>query len=442
MVFMPPGSAKSTYASVRFPAYYLGKHPRKNIICASYGDTLATSFGRKVRNILPTKEYQNLFPDISLSQDSQSKGEWETNQGGSYFAVGVGSGVTGRRADLGVIDDPVKSRKEADSELVKENTWQWYKSDFLTRLKPNASQVIIQTRWIEDDLSGRILPEEWSGESGVFLGRDNKEWHVICLQAEAEEGKNDPLGRKPGEWLWPEWFTPEYWKETKDTQLSDIRNWNSLFQQRPSVEEGIYFKKEWFQWYEEPPVHLNTYGASDYAVTEDGGDWTEHGVGGVDPLDNLYLIDWWRGQTTADEWIETQLDLIREHQPLLWVGESGPIRRSIEPFLNKRMEERRDYCNLDWFPSITDKASRARAFQARAAAKKVFLPNKPWAHELLRQLLRFPAGAVDDGVDVCSLFGRMLDQTYAAKLPSNAHRRRETDAWGRPQRDSGSWKTA
>lgn len=440
MIFLPPGSAKSTYASVRFPPYYLGRFPRKNIICASYGDSLATSFGRKVRNIIPTREYSALF-STELSQDSQSKGEWETKEGGTYFAVGVGSGVTGRRADLGIIDDPVKSRKEADSDTVKEAAWNWYLSDFLSRIKPGGAQIIIQTRWIEDDLSGRILPEEWSGESGTFKGRDGKTWEVVSIQAQAEQGKNDPLDRDPGEWLWPEWFTPEFWEETKRVQEStDIRNWNSLYQQRPSVEEGTFFKREWFQFYENPPVHLNIYGASDYAVTDGDGDWTEHGVGGVDPLDNLYLIDWWKGQTNADEWIESQLDLIAEHQPLLWVGEAGPIKRSIEPFLLKRMDERRDYCSLDWFASVTDKASRARAFQARAAQGKVFLPNKPWAHELLRQLTRFPGGAHDDGVDVCSLFGRMLDQTYAANLPRAHEKTDNTDAWGRSKSEDGSWK--
>ena len=155
---MPPGSAKSTYASIRFPAYYLGRLPEKSIIATSYGDTLATSFGRKVRNLVATREYGVLFEDVTLSEDSRAKGEWETSSGGSYFAAGVGSGITGRRGDLGLIDDPVKGRQEADSETVRQSVWDWFKSDFLTRLKPGAAQIIIQTRWHEDDLSGRLLP--------------------------------------------------------------------------------------------------------------------------------------------------------------------------------------------------------------------------------------------------------------------------------------------
>ena len=211
----------------------------------------------------------------------------------------------------------------------------------------------------------------------------------------------------------------------------------------PVPETTAFFKKEYIRWYDEPPKHLNKYGASDYAVTEGGGDWTEHGVIGVDPNDDMYLLDWWRGQTAADTWIEEQLDLIRKHKPQLWVGESGPIRRAVEPFLEKRMQERRDYCALDWLPSVRDKPTRSRAFQARMAQGKVYLPNLPWAHELLRQLLRFPHGAVDDGVDVCSLFGRILDQTYRAGVPEKRVEKK-TNRWdrafARAEHADDSWK--
>lgn len=423
MVFMPPGSAKSTYASVRGPAYYLGRRPTDSIITASYGDDLATAFGRKVRNLVGSQEHQNIFPGSGLAEDSQAKGEWETSQGGSYFAVGVGGGVTGRRASLGIIDDPVKGRKEADSPVIKKSTWQWYNADFLTRLKPNAAQIIIQTRWVEDDISGMILPSNWSGESGVFQGRDGKTWHVICLQAQAEEGKHDPLGRKPGEWLWLEWFNQTFWEETQRAQmLSDVRNWTALYQQRPAPEEGSFFKREWFRWYEkdQKPKHLNRYGASDYAVTEGDGDSTEHGVFGVSPDDDVYVEAWWSGRTTSDVWIETQIDLMQVHQPFIWAGEGGPIRRSVEPFLEKRMKDRRVHCRLEWITDIADKPTKARAFQALCAMGKFYLPKgEPWAEELVSQLLRFPAAAVDDKVDVCGLFGRLLNQVWKARKPKD-----------------------
>ena len=417
MVFMPPGSAKSTYGSIRFPAYYLGQLPKKSIISGSYGEHLATAFGRKVRNLVSTAEYRRLF-DTRLAQDSQAKGEWETNEGGSYFACGVGSGVTGRRADLGVIDDPVKGRADADSQLVRDKTWDWYLSDFLTRLKPGAAQIIIQTRWHIDDLSGRILPDSWNGESGTFEGFDGQPWKVICLQAEA--GPTDPLGRNIGEWLWPEWFDEQFWLETKAAQQGDdVRNWASLYQQTPQIETGTFFKREWFNRYRigDEPRALSRYGASDYAVTDKGGDWTEHGVAGFDASEDLYFIDWWSGQTTPDIWIDEELRLATKHDLYCWVAEGGVIRRSIEPFLKKQQRDSKAYVRTEWITSNKDKAANARAFQGLAATGKVWIPRTEWGDRLLNQLVSFIPNTnyQDDAVDVCGLFGRLLDQTYGPR---------------------------
>ena len=213
MVFMPPGSAKSTYTSVNFPSWYLGAFAGQKLISASYETGLATQFGRKVRNLTEQDEYKRVFPDAGLTHDSKAKGEWELQNESSYYACGVGAGVTGRRGDGGIIDDPVKGRKEAESETVRQSTWDWYESDFMTRLKPDAWQVIIQTRWHQDDLSGRILPDDWDGENGWVDCGDHGNWFVVCIPAEARA--NDPLGRAEGEWLWPEWFTPDFWEATK-----------------------------------------------------------------------------------------------------------------------------------------------------------------------------------------------------------------------------------
>jgi len=444
MVFMPPGSAKSTYASVRFPAYYLGRLGKKSIICSSYGGDLATAFGRKVRNLVDSKESKNVFPELVLTEDSRARGEWETKDGGTYFAVGVGGGVTGRRGDLGLIDDPVKGRKEADSDTVKNDTWQWYKSDFLTRLKPNAAQVIIQTRWVDDDLSGRLLPEDWNGESGIFTGKDGREWTVISLQAEAVEGKNDPLGRKEGEWLWPDWFTPDYWAETKRSQMQeDTRNWTALYQQTPTAEEGTYFKKEWFNRYPlgEEPDYIVKFGASDYAVTDGGGDFTEQGVAGVCPEGDLYLLDWISGQEESDVWVDDLLDLVKKHDPIIWGAEVGQIKRAVKPWLNKRCRQRRIYIDLEPMSHVGDKATNARSFQAMAKLGMVYVPLCDWGDELIRQLIKFPAGAFDDKVDVCGLMGRLIDQVYELKPPEKMTKKR--DSWDRAfdrQDEGDNWK--
>jgi predicted phage terminase large subunit-like protein len=264
-------------------------------------------------------------------------------------------------------------------------------NDFLTRLKPGARQIVVMTRWHEDDLGGRILE------------RERDQWQVIEIPMEAMPG--DALGRKPGERLWPEWFTDEMIRVAK----LDVRGWNALYQQQPAAEDGDYFKREWFNEYSGPPKALSIYGASDFAVTDDGGDYTEHGIFGVDPMGNVYVLDWWRGQTAADVWIERMCDLIIRHEPSAWFGESGPIRKSIEPFLTKRMNERKAYCRLEWLASQADKQARARSIQALASMGKLWFPAlASWKSDVIGQALRFPAGKHDDAVDVLSLFGRGL----------------------------------
>ena len=443
MVFMPPGSAKSTYCSKMFPAWFLGRNPTKNIIAASYSGDLATKFGKSVRNIVALRDYSDIFTGVTLSDDTKAKGEWETNHGGEYFACGVDGAVTGRRADGGLIDDPIKGRKDADSSTARQNAWDWYESDFMTRLKPGAWQIIVLTRWHEDDPVGRILPEDFDNKTGWVTSRQGVEWYVLCLPARAEDG--DPLGRSPGDILWPEYLGPTLMDHEK---MQSPRNWASLFQQRPSPDEGTFFKREWFNWYEagDPPKHLRKYGSSDYGVTADDGDYTEHGIFGVDPNDDLYALEGWYGQAQADIWIDQKLKLIRKHKPLVWFGEAGQIRRAVEPFLKKRMRETKTYCRLEWIASTRDKVIRARGLQGRTAMGKFYVPNDDWGRRLVDQLLKFPAGALDDAVDMASLMGLVLDEMHPAigqhsdKL--NKPRDRWDDAFDRDSGDDGNWKTA
>jgi predicted phage terminase large subunit-like protein len=402
MVWMPPGSAKSTYTSVLFPPWFMGRHPKDPILGVSNTTELAERFSRRARNITSGALYRNVF-GFGCAADSQAAGSWENEQGGEFFAAGIGSAIAGRRARLGLIDDPIKSREEADAERTRQKHWDWYLNDFVPRLLPDASQCVIQTRWHEADLSGRILEREAS------------QWTVLKLPMIAIP--NDPLGRQTGDRLWPEWFT----QDMVETAQKDHRAWNALYQQDPAPEDGDYFKREWFNEYAQPPSAMHTYGASDYAVTEGDGDYTEHGIFGLDFNGDLYLLDWWRGQTASDVWIERQCDLIAKHSPLIWFGEGGPIRKAIEPFLKRRMVERNTPCRLEWLSSIHDKVVRARPFQARASMGNVFIPSQaPWLPDLMGQLMRFPAGKHEDGVDVCSLIGRGLEHARPPqmKLPA------------------------
>jgi predicted phage terminase large subunit-like protein len=216
----------------------------------------------------------------------------------------------------------------------------------------------------------------------------------------------DPLGRKVGERLWPEWFTDDMVTVAK----MDMRAWNALYQQQPASEDGDYFKREWLeQEYEELPANARKFGASDYGVTDSAGDYTEHGVFATDAAGNLYVDDWWRGQESADVWIDEKCTLVLRHQPNCWFGEAGPIRRAVEPFMRRRMIERGALCRVEWLPSVNDKPTRARSFQAMCSMRKVFFrKNLPHKADIIGQLLRFPAGKHDDSVDVCSLIGRGL----------------------------------
>lgn len=434
MVFMPPGGAKSTYATVRFPPYFLGRNPSHGVITVTYNDDLSAHFGRKVRNMVKSSEYQRVF-EIGLSADSTAKSEWETTAGGFYFATGIGGAVTGRRADLGIIDDPIRGRKDADSESVRNSAWSWYINDFRTRLKPDASILLIQTRWHTDDLAGRILPEEWTGESGQITARDGEVWTVICLPAQARE--NDILGRKKDDWLWTDWFNEEFWEQTKTTAiLHDVRAWNSLYQQLPADELGTFFQRDWFDnRYKDIPDNLNVYMSGDFAVTDGGGDFTELAVWGIDTAGRIFVLDWWSGQTTSERWIEQLLSMAKRWKALKFVGEVGPIRKSIEPFLEHAMRDTKNYVALDWMASAGNKAASARGFQAMAASKVVYFPRTDWAEYVINQLCKFPAGKYDDAVDACSLLGRFINETWSATVPQK-ELASFVDMWYRPMQIS------
>ena len=422
MINMPPRHGKSELASRRFPAWFLGRHPGKSIIAASYNSDLATDFGRQVRNVVASSEYGKLF-DTKLAEDSRAANRWNTDAGGAYVAAGVGTAITGRGADVLLIDDPLKDREEADSELQRNKIWDWYTSTAYTRLAPGGRVIVIQTRWHEDDLSGRLIAEQAKG---------GDLWTVLDL----------PAIRADGSALWPEFYPLSVLERYRS--VLPARDWSALYQQRPTPEEGAYYKREWFRYYDEKPAHLRIYGASDYAVTDGDGDYTVHLVAGVDPSDNIYVLDVWRGQTTSDVWVQVMLDMVRKHKPLMWVEEQGQIIKSIGPFLDKRMREERVYCRREQVASASDKPTRSRSIQARTAMGKVYLPSKaPWLSDFQGELLTFPAGKHDDQVDAYGLIGRMLDELVAASSPKVETRPRY-DGYSRSSATTSNsgWRTA
>lgn len=409
MLFLPPGSAKSTYANGRFVPWFLGRQEGLCAILATHTGDFAAKWGRRSRAIASSPAYRSVF-GFGVSPSVKAADSWWLENGSEYMAVGVGGAVTGNRADLIVVDDPVKGREEADSQTMRNKTWDWYLEDLHTRLKPGGAIVLIMTRWHEDDLAGRLLADMQAG---------GEAWEVVSIPAECESA-DDPLGREIGQMLWPEWFRPEDFENVKRMP----RTWSALYQQRPAPEEGAYFKRDWLQFYDKLPEHLRYYGASDYAVTADGGDWTVHALAGTDPEDNLYLVDLWRGQTDSLEWVEQFLAMLRIYQPQVWAEEAGVILKSMGPIINKRLAEERLYGTYrKQFTSAVDKPTRARSLQARLQMGKIFLPrpeNCPWVSDLISELLTFPAGRHDDQVDAMALLCRLLDSMVPAEVPKPA----------------------
>lgn len=416
-LFMPPGHAKTRYASVLFPIWYLGNNKSKFVIAASHTSEMAEDFGRKCRTLLYTPEYRHVF-QFGLDDKNKAAGHWILQNGGEYFAIGVGGAVTGRRSDVAIIDDPIRGQEDADSEIVRKRTWDWYLSDFRTRMKPNAALILIQTRWNEDDLAGRIFGPTYMGESGQIQAVDGEWWEVLCLPALAERS-DDPLGRAVGEPLWPDYYTLELLEqERRSLTAQGPRKWAALYQQRPAPEEGNFFKREWIKYYTKKPANLRIYGASDYAVTSKGGDYTVHLVVGLDEHDDLYILDLWRGQTESIVWVEEFLNFIQRYKPLEWGEENGQILKSLDPIIQKRMRERKIYAFRKQYSSTTDKVTRSQAIQARMAMGKVFFPqNATWMSTLEHEILTFPAGKHDDMVDCLSLLGRMLSRMVRANRP-------------------------
>jgi hypothetical protein len=238
-IFVPPRHGKSDTATQKFPSYVLGKHPEWPIMVSSYSDELATDFGMLTRNIMQSDEYHAMF-DTELRGDAKAKGKWITDDGGGYTAVGVGGALTGRGFKIGIIDDPFKNREEADSAVVRESRYNWYRSTFYTRQEGASMIVLILTRWHEDDLAGRVLRDSQLAKQN---GEPYDEWDIISFKALATENDDH---RTIGQALWPGKFNEAKLLTMKSTMGS--YEFSALYQQNPIDEENRKFKQSWFRY--------------------------------------------------------------------------------------------------------------------------------------------------------------------------------------------------
>ena len=258
----------------------------------------------------------------------------------------------------------------------------------------------------------------------------------------AASGRDDVLVIDMG-WQDNKWFPAELEAERLEMQRLNPDLYRHIWEGECRSVGGLIFKREWFKFYDVLPERLNRYVASDYAVTEDGGDYTEHGVWGLSNDGDLYAVDWWSGQTNTAESIDAWLDLVRRHKPLAAFDEKGVILRAIEPAIVKRMRETQTFVRREALASAGSKAERAMGFAARAAAGTVYLPRAPWAQRLLNQLCAFNGedGRQDDAVDVCSLIGRGLDVMANAGKPATVQTRKRRD-YDIDADEADNWKTA
>lgn len=440
MIFLPPGSAKSHYANVMFGAWYMGRNPKASLLTCSATSALAGRWGRRVRNLVGSPEFRSVFR-VGLAADSQAADQWGTDVGGEYRAAGVMANIVGRRADLGVLDDPVADREAADSPTRREKLWDWYRTDFWTRLKPEAAVILIMTRWHEDDLAGRLLREAADG---------GEQWDVVSLPAIATS-PDDAMGREVGAPLWPEWFTPAMFEQAK----RDKRTWSSLYQQSPTIEDGGILKREHVRlWPAKRPLPRLLYVVQSYdtAYTErtqnDPTAFAAFGVFmGPNPWDDapgapevphVMVLDTWTEHIEVPDLLPTVMREFASRYgasaiqaahgvPLLGPRPkvSGDGGRKTDIVLIEEKGSGIGLCQQlarqgvpvrPYNPGRLDKIARAHLVTPYLDAGLVWVPEstinpgKPrdWVEPLLAQMAAFPHAAHDDLVDVLTQALRLL----------------------------------
>jgi len=385
MVLMPPGSAKSTYCSVLFPAWWLARHPASSIITASHTADLAKHFAHRTRSLIG--EHAALL-GYRLADGERAVAHWSTTTGGQFYATGVRGPIAGRRADLAIIDDPVRGLVDAESLRQRNHLWDWYCSDLVTRLKPGGRVVLVMTRWHQDDLAGRLLE------------RGRAEWSVLRLPALAET--DDPLGRKLGEALWPEWEDERALLRKRD-ELGE-RAWTALFQQSPRSGQGGLFKVARIAVLDGPPDATGgmIVRAWDLAATEaTGRNDPDHTVGLkllCEAGGRCVVLDIVRQRTTALEVEQALLRAAREDGRAVLIGlpeDPGQAGKSqVGTYMRK----------LAGFPVQSTRESGSKWIRALPVAAQIEAGNfamvrAAWNYEFIEELRDFPHGRKDDQVD-------------------------------------------
>ena len=384
IINMPPRHTKSEFASYLFPAWMIGKKPEMKIIQATHTTELAVNFGRKVKNLLETEEYQEIFEDCELSVDSKASGRWDTKSGGMYYAVGVGSNLAGRGGDLIVIDDP-HSEQTAMSASGFENAWEWYTAGPRQRLQPGGAIVLVQTRWSEKDMTGNLIRQ---------MTKDSMadQWEVVELPAILPSGE-------------PTW--PEFWKREELEQVKasvPAYQWNAQYQQDPTAEEQSSLKREWWKVWDKEEVPNLQYVIQSYDTAfskRETADYSAITTWGVFyPLEiggppNLILLDAQKGRWDFPELKEIALD-----QYKFWDPETVIIEAKASGMPLTHELQNMGIPVVNFTPSRgNDKLSRVHSISPLFEAGMIWAPEERWAEDVIEECAAFPNGTHDDLVD-------------------------------------------
>jgi predicted phage terminase large subunit-like protein len=383
IINMPPRHTKSEFASNMLPAWYLGNHPNKKVIQSSNTADLAVGFGRKVRNLVDSEQYAKIFPNVSLRADSKAAGRWATNHNGDYFAIGVGGTVTGKGADLLIIDDPhseQEARQAQGDPSVFDSVYEWYTSGPRQRLQPGGAIIIVMTRWSDKDLTGRVLKS------------DNTDWEVIELPAIMPSGNP----------LWPEFWSLSELEALKE-ELPPFK-WNAQYQQKPTGEEGAIVKRDWWKRWQldRPPRCEYIIQSWDTAFTKSQrADYSACTTWGVfyrdeDEQDvNIILLDAFKEKMEFPALKAKAKEMYDEWEPDSCIIEAKAAGAPLIQELRRMGVYVQDYTPTRG----NDKFVRLNSVTDLFSSGKVWAPETRWADEVIEELARFPNAEHDDLVD-------------------------------------------
>lgn len=422
-VSMAPRMGKSQMISIYFPAWYLGKHPDHKVIVASHTADLAVVMARKVRNLLATPEYRAIFPNTAIAADAKAAAQWNTTQGGEYFAIGVGGALAGRGAHLIIADDPLSEQDiKAGNTNSLDTTYEWFSAGLRTRLMPNGKICVLHTRWHQRDLIGRLLKDSAQNEGG-------DQYEAFEFPAILNEGTDNEKS------IWPEQWSLESLQQTRASMHHIMWQWYAQYQQNPTAAEAAIIKRDWIQWWQgdEPPAcdfivqaydtALTTKERSDFSVCHTWGVWTSE----ADNSTNVILLNSVRGKYEFPELKQMAHEQYKEWEPDSVVVEA---KASGQPLIDEM--RRSGLFVQDFSPGKgQDKIARLNAVADMFSSGHVWFPETAWASRTVEEILAFPAGEHDDEVDTMTLALMRIRKGGLLRLTTDHE---DNEVFSRPRR--------